>query len=83
MKIDEAIEIAKKSGLSVQCLSWSDSEYFQFSGNEKQFLKAIEIVIQSEREACAKVCDNIDLEYEGDDVLATWCSAAIRARGKA
>lgn len=36
-----------------------------------------------EREACARVCDDIDVEYEGEDVLATWCSQAIRARGKA
>jgi hypothetical protein len=37
----------------------------------------------AEREACAKVCDDIDVEYEGEDVLATWCAAAIRARGQA
>jgi hypothetical protein len=36
-----------------------------------------------EREACAKVCDDIGTEYEGEDVLATWCAAAIRARGQA
>ena len=39
------------------------------------------LVAAAEREACAKVCDSIDKEYEGEDVLATWCSAAIRARG--
>lgn len=33
-----------------------------------------------ENEACAKVCEDIDVEYEGEDVLATWCAAAIRAR---
>jgi hypothetical protein len=38
------------------------------------------LVAASEREACAKVCDDIDVEYEGEDVLATWCAAAIRAR---
>lgn len=38
--------------------------------------------IAQEREACAKVCDDIDTEYEGEDVLATWCAAAIRARGR-
>jgi len=37
--------------------------------------------IEAEREACAKVCDDIDAEYGGEDVLATWCAAAIRARG--
>ncbi len=38
-------------------------------------------LIAEEREACAKVCEDIDTEYEGEDVLATWCAAAIRARG--
>lgn len=38
--------------------------------------------VAKEREACAKVCDAIDVEYEGEDVLATWCSQAIRARGE-
>jgi hypothetical protein len=40
--------------------------------------KAVEV----EREACAKLCEDIDAEYEGEDVLATWCAAAIRARGQ-
>jgi hypothetical protein len=37
------------------------------------------LVAAAEREACAKVCDDIDKEY-AEDVLATWCSAAIRKR---
>jgi hypothetical protein len=37
--------------------------------------------VLAEREACAKVCDDIDAEYGGEDVLATWCAKAIRARG--
>ena len=46
-------------------------------------LKAFEALVRAdEREACAKVCEDIDVEYEGEDVLATWCAAAIRARGK-
>ena len=43
---------------------------------------AIRWAMKQEREACAKVCDDIDTEYEGEDVLATWCSQAIRARGQ-
>ena len=39
-------------------------------------------IVEREREACAKVCEDIDAEYEGQDVLATWCAAAIRARCK-
>lgn len=41
-----------------------------------------ELVRQDERELCAKVCEDIDIEYQGEDVLATWCAAAIRARSK-
>ena len=41
----------------------------------------IEAAVLAEREACAKVCDDIDAEYGGEDVLATWCAKAIRARG--
>ncbi len=44
-------------------------------------LESIAAVIAAEREACAKVCEDIDTEYEGEDVLATWCATAIRARG--
>jgi hypothetical protein len=43
----------------------------------------VDLAVKEEREACAKVCDDIDAEYEGEDVLATWCSKAIRARGEA
>ena len=42
---------------------------------------AIRWAVQQEREACAKMCDYLDSEYEGEDVLGTWCAAAIRARG--
>ena len=42
---------------------------------------AIRWAIQQEREACAKMCEYLDAEYEGEDVLGTWCADAIRARG--
>jgi hypothetical protein len=34
-----------------------------------------------EREACAKVCDEVNREYDGEEVSASWVAAAIRARG--
>jgi hypothetical protein len=43
----------------------------------------IDEAVLVEREECAKVCDDIDAEYGGEDVLATWCAKAIRARGSA
>ena len=42
---------------------------------------AIRWAVQQEREARAKMCEYLDAEYEGEDVLGTWCAAAIRARG--
>jgi transcriptional regulatory protein LevR len=50
---------------------------------QDQTVVDIHEAVLEEREACAKVCDDIDAEYEGEDVLATWCAAAIRARGQA
>ena len=35
-----------------------------------------------EREACAKVCEDINIEFAGEDVLATWCARAILERGE-
>ena len=36
----------------------------------------------AENEACAKVCDDLEPKFLGDDVLATECAAAIRERMK-
>jgi hypothetical protein len=42
---------------------------------------------RSEREACAKVCDDINAKYKWPDdvaerVASQWCADAIRARGE-
>jgi hypothetical protein len=36
--------------------------------------KFAQLIVQE----CAKVCDDIDTEYGGEDVLATWCAGAIK-----
>ena len=68
----EIIEMARKAGFKME-----NSAAIQAA---EAFAK---LVAEKEREACAKVCDDIDAEYEGEDVLATWCSKAIRARVQA
>jgi hypothetical protein len=41
------------------------------------------LVAAAEREACAKVCDELVLEHPGRaDLTAKQCAAAIRARGQ-
>jgi len=49
---------------------------------ERFFRAAYAAGAAAEREACAKVCEDIDTKYDGEDVLATWCAAALRARGQ-
>jgi hypothetical protein len=44
--------------------------------------KFAELVRADEREACAKVCDDIDDSHWGCEVKASWCSREIRARGE-
>ena len=39
------------------------------------------LVAEHEREACAKVCDEINNDYDGEEVSASWIATAIRARG--
>lgn len=45
-----------------------------------QYEQGFEDGAAAEREECAKVCEAIDKEYDGEEVLATWCSDAIRRR---
>ena len=50
-------------------------------------LKTFEALVRAdersiEREACAKVCDDIDDSHWGCEVKASWCSREIRARGE-
>jgi len=74
MNIKELAEQAK--------LDW-DLGWPIYADRPNRFEIFAKLVAAHEREECAKVCDDIDAEYEGEDVLATWCSQAIRARSKA
>jgi hypothetical protein len=94
MTRDDIIRMAKKAelqcymNLTEHSLAIEDLEHFaklvrsDYSNKHSEFwLKQIDKAVNGEREACAKVCDDIDAEYNGEDVLATWCAKAIRARG--
>jgi len=75
MAQEDIVKMARKAGIAKYGLGWTCWE-----GQLEAFTA---LVAAAEREACAKVCEDIDTEYEGQDVLATWCAAAIRARGQA
>ena len=44
--------------------------------------RMVKVEIEMEREACAKVCEDMDVKYEGHFVRARLISEAIRARGQ-
>jgi len=47
-------------------------------------LSFAKLVAEAEREACAKLCENLVLSHPGRaDLTADQCAAAIRARGQA
>ena len=50
---------------------------------DTRFEPFAKLVAAKEREACAKVCDDLDKSHWGCEVKATWCSEAIRARAQA
>ena len=83
MTSDEIIKLVQDNGLTLH----GDIEHFAaLVRNDYSYTHAslwltrIKGAVEAEREACAKVCDDIDAEYGGEDVLATWCAKAIRAR---
>ena len=47
------------------------------ASNTKATMKEIEFFAEAVVRECANICNRIDFEYEGEDVLATWCSSAI------
>ena len=83
MSSDEIIKLVQDNGLTLH----GDIKHFaklvrdDYSYTHASlWLTRIKGAVEAEREACAKVCDDIDAEYGGEDVLATWCAKAIRAR---
>jgi hypothetical protein len=73
MTQDEIIEMAKQSDLGFllgdSWLMHHEIEYFA------------KLVAEKEREACAKLCDDINAEYEAKDVFSSYAEA-IRERGQ-
>jgi hypothetical protein len=80
MNTEDIIRMAREAGAMFDHITWVERDLAPVF--ERFFRAAYAAGADAEREACAKVCEDIDTEYEGEDVLATWCAAAIRARGE-
>ena len=72
------IETAVKAGMHIDILTL---------GRNVELLESFaKLVAQHEREACAKVCDDINAKYKWPDgvaerVASQWCADSIRAKG--
>ena len=75
MTQDEIIEMAREAGFEIDCcsLEW-----------HKRITAFARLVAEKEREACAKLCEQIDTDaFGGERPAPNDCAAAIRARGEA
>ena len=77
MTRDDIIRMAREAGFEIDCcsLEWHD-----------RIERFAALVAAAEREACAKVCDEMEEKAE-DTECCKWptpidCAAAIRARGE-
>ena len=95
MTQDEIIEMARQAGFIVD-----DECYIRFAklvaAKERESLRESFRVVTAaeasaailhEREACARVCDDIHAKYKwpqdtAEKVASQWCADAIRARGQ-
>jgi len=59
--------------------AFADQYNHRLHGPSDAFKFAWKAATEAEREACAVVCDELDMK----DGVATWYSQAIRARGEA
>jgi hypothetical protein len=75
MNREDIIRMARDVGLP----HWYEEDTLV---NESRVIKFAQLVAAKEREACAKVCDDIDKSHWGCEAKASWCSDAIRARGE-
>jgi len=98
MSIEKVIAMAQEAGAFCRGRSGLllREQYFEhfaelvrsdYSNKHSEFwLKQIDKAVNGEREACAKVCDEIAARYRHADdapemVAANWCADGVRARG--
>ena len=76
MTQDEIIEMARQAGAGML-----HGGEFALFGNKK--LEAFaKLVAAKEREACAKVCDELSDKHTWEGCYADECAVSIRARGE-
>jgi len=78
MDQNEVLKMAKQAGFE----GITSHEWVGYTNSLEAFAKLVAVAAASkEREACAKVCDDIHAEYEAKDSFSSYAEA-IRARGE-
>ena len=72
---EEIIDMARESGMDLYGLG---KDRYRFVHHLEAFAK---LVAEAEREACAKICDELSKKHSWEGCYANECAEAIRARG--
>jgi len=83
MNRDDILRMAREAGLtSASSKPWGEADVTRYFEAKDALERFAALVAAAEREACAKVCENI-CEYDAmcDGYYAETYAAAIRARG--
>ena len=59
-----------------------NQQFTTWTVSTPHLVELVNRAVKAEREACAKVCDDIHANYEAEDVFSSYAEA-IRARGDA
>ena len=78
---DDIIKLAREAGFEKVVAIDPDGSKTVTVAPVPELLAFANLVVAAEREACAKVCDEINNDYDGEEVSASWIATAIRARG--
>ena len=84
MTKDDIIKLAREAGFLIDTHSQKYQPNCILSTHgliDENLQRFANLIAAAEREACAKVCDEINNEYGGEEVSASWIATAIRARG--
>ena len=86
----DTIELAREAGILAYGVVAVDLERFAdlvradaIADERDKWMERAAILIRGEREACAKVCDELANDENTDEYIngADWCAVRIRARG--
>ena len=84
MTKDDIIKLAREAGFLIDTHSQKYQPNCILSTHgliDENLQRFANLVVADEREACAKVCDEINNDYDGEEVSASWIATAIRSRG--